>query len=76
MKKFLMALVISAVGLTLGMSSVEAKRLGGGGSLGNLHRLIVVRHLRKITKRLVQQLNHSLQLLHVLHGAALLVVHY
>ena len=34
MKKFLMALVISAVGLTLGMSSVEAKRLGGGGSIG------------------------------------------
>jgi len=34
MKKFLMALVISAVGLTLGMSSVEAKRLGGGGSMG------------------------------------------
>jgi predicted lipid-binding transport protein (Tim44 family) len=34
MKKFLMALVISAVGLTLGMSSVEAKRLGGGGSFG------------------------------------------
>ena len=34
MKKFLMALVISIIGLTLGMTSVEAKRLGGGGSFG------------------------------------------
>ena len=34
MKKFLMALTISIIGLTLGMTSVEAKRLGGGGSFG------------------------------------------
>ena len=34
MKQFLMALMISFIGLTLGMSSAEAKRLGGGGSFG------------------------------------------
>ena len=34
MKKFLMALIITVIGATLGMSNVEAKRLGGGGSFG------------------------------------------
>lgn len=34
MKKFWMALIVSIVGLTIGLSSAEAKRLGGGGSFG------------------------------------------
>lgn len=34
MKKFLTVLVISIMGIAIGMSSAEAKRLGGGGSFG------------------------------------------
>lgn len=34
MKKFWMALLVVFVGATLGMSNVEAKRMGGGGSFG------------------------------------------
>lgn len=34
MKRFLMTMVIALMTMSIGISTVEAKRLGGGGSFG------------------------------------------